>query len=86
MCPDDVLVVVPPQIGDVLLVYQPGVGHNHEVFQFILADELLDDRHHGVSFVLVPFMDAVGQRIAVQAHQQPKYDLRVLVPALLREA
>ena len=39
-----------------------------------------------MSLVLVPLVDAVGQRVTVKTHQQTKYDLRVLVPALLREA
>lgn len=35
--------------------------------------------------VFVALVDAVGQRIAVQAHQKAQDDLRVAVAALLRE-
>ncbi len=38
-----------------------------------------------MSLVLVAIMDAIGQRITAEAHQQPQYDLRVLVPPLIRE-
>ena len=48
--------------------------------------ELPDDRQHGVPLVLVALVDAVGQRIAVKAHQKAQDDLRVAVSALLREA
>ena len=38
-----------------------------------------------MSLVFVSLMDAVGQRISIQAYQKPEYDLRVLVPALFRK-
>lgn len=73
------------KLGDVGGGHKPRVGHYYEVLKVVLAHKLIYHRKHRVSFVLVALVNAVGQRIAAQAHQKTEDDLWVAVAAFLRE-
>lgn len=70
----------------ICIVHQTGVSHHNEVFQTVFAYKLVYRRQHRVAFIFVALMDAIGKRIATQTYKQAKYDLRITVTSLLREA
>ena len=81
-----VLAAVGFKVVDVRIIHQAGICHDDEVVKLILADELAYDGQHRMSLILIALVDAVGQRIAVKAHQQAEDNLRIAVAAFLREA
>ena len=85
-CSYNIFVAQLLKLGDVGCGHKPRVGHDDEVLKVVLAHKLLYHREHRVPLILVALMDAVGQRVAAQAHQQPQNNLRVAVPSFLREA
>ena len=79
-CTNNILVAVCFKFRYIIAVHQPGVCHDYEVFQLVFPDKFRHCRQHRVPFVLVPLMDAIGQRIASVTYKQTEYDLWVLVP------
>ena len=71
-----VLAAVAFKVVDVRIIHQAGICHHDEVVKLVLADELAYDGQHRMSLILVALVDAVGQRIAVKAHQQAEDNLR----------
>ena len=63
--------------------HQAGIGNDNKIIKLVLAYKFTDNRQHRMPLVLVALVNAVGQRIAVKAHQQTEDNLRIAVAAFL---
>ena len=82
---DDIFVTVRFKVRNVIVIHKTGVSHHDEVVKLVFAHKLRNHRKHGVSLVFIALVNAVSQRVAVDADQQTKYYLRALVPSLFWE-
>ncbi len=78
---DNIFVTVCFQVCYIVAVHQSGVGYDNKVFQFIFPYKFRHYRQHRVTFILVPFMYAISQRIASDADEQSEDDLWIPVPS-----
>src|SRR5574344_2893830 len=56
-CPYNVFVAVALKLRNIIIVHQSGVCYHDKILKIVLAHKFRDNREHGVSLILIAFVD-----------------------------